>query len=67
MSETFLLSSPLQVKLQASKEESRSLASDLQEAKSRHGEKISQALMLQEDIQKLQQKLAAANCRTVST
>ncbi|XP_029141743.1 calcium-binding and coiled-coil domain-containing protein 1 [Protobothrops mucrosquamatus] len=53
-----------QVKLQASKEESRSLASDLQEAKSRHGEKISQALMLQEDIQKLQQKLAAANCRT---
>ncbi|KAL7989832.1 hypothetical protein Chor_012498 [Crotalus horridus] len=53
-----------QVKLQASKEESRSLASDLKEAKSRHGEKISQALMLQEDIQKLQQKLAAANCRT---
>ncbi|KAM3845344.1 calcium-binding and coiled-coil domain-containing protein 1 isoform 2-T3 [Vipera latastei] len=53
-----------QVKLQASKEESRSLASDLQEAKTRHGEKISQALMLQEDIQKLQQKLAAANCRT---
>ncbi|XP_026533061.1 calcium-binding and coiled-coil domain-containing protein 1 isoform X1 [Notechis scutatus] len=54
-----------QVKLQASKEESRSLASDLQEAKTRHGEKISQALMLQEDIQKLQQKLAAANRRTV--
>ncbi|XP_013925387.1 PREDICTED: calcium-binding and coiled-coil domain-containing protein 1 [Thamnophis sirtalis] len=53
-----------QVKLQASKEESRSLASDLQEAKTRHGEKISQALMLQEDIQKLQQKLAAANRRT---
>ncbi|XP_025020961.1 calcium-binding and coiled-coil domain-containing protein 1 isoform X3 [Python bivittatus] len=53
-----------QVKLQASKEESRNLASDLQEAKSRHGEKVSQALMLQEDIQKLQQKLAAANRRT---
>ncbi|CAI5765414.1 Hypothetical predicted protein [Podarcis lilfordi] len=54
-----------QVKLQASEEESRSLASDLQEAKTLHGEKVSQTLGLQEDISKLQQKLTAANRRTV--
>uniref|UniRef100_G1K9D0 Calcium binding and coiled-coil domain 1 n=1 Tax=Anolis carolinensis TaxID=28377 RepID=G1K9D0_ANOCA len=53
-----------QVKLQASVEESRSLASDLQEAKNLHGEKISQTLVLQEDVNKLQQKLATANRRT---
>lgn len=53
-----------QVKLQASVEESRSLASDLMEAKTLHGEKLSQTLVLQEDISKLQQKLAAANRRT---
>nr|XP_020640250.1 calcium-binding and coiled-coil domain-containing protein 1 [Pogona vitticeps]XP_020640251.1 calcium-binding and coiled-coil domain-containing protein 1 [Pogona vitticeps]XP_020640252.1 calcium-binding and coiled-coil domain-containing protein 1 [Pogona vitticeps]XP_020640253.1 calcium-binding and coiled-coil domain-containing protein 1 [Pogona vitticeps] len=53
-----------QVKLQASEEESRHLASDLQEAKTLHGEKVSQTLVLQEDINKLQQKLAAANRRT---
>ncbi|KAJ6656181.1 hypothetical protein lerEdw1_004098 [Lerista edwardsae] len=52
------------VKLQASVEESRSLASDLMEAKTLHGEKLSQTLVLQEDINKLQQKLAAANRRT---
>nr|XP_034956209.1 calcium-binding and coiled-coil domain-containing protein 1 isoform X2 [Zootoca vivipara] len=54
-----------QVKLQASEEESRSLASDLQEAKTLHGEKVSQTLGLQEDISKLQQKLTAANRRIV--
>ncbi|XP_053155319.1 calcium-binding and coiled-coil domain-containing protein 1 [Hemicordylus capensis] len=53
-----------QVKLQASEEESRSLASDLMEAKTLHGERVSQTLVLQEDINKLKQKLAAANCRT---
>ncbi|XP_048345691.1 calcium-binding and coiled-coil domain-containing protein 1 isoform X1 [Sphaerodactylus townsendi] len=53
-----------QVKLQASEEESRSLASDLLEAKTRHGEKVSQTLLLKEDINKLQQQLAAANRRT---
>uniref|UniRef100_A0A8D0B6Y6 Calcium-binding and coiled-coil domain-containing protein 1 n=1 Tax=Salvator merianae TaxID=96440 RepID=A0A8D0B6Y6_SALMN len=52
-----------QIKLQASEEESRSLASDLQEAKTLHGEKVSQTLVLQEDINKLQQKLAAASRR----
>lgn len=36
------------------------------EAKTLHGEKLSQTLVLQEDINKLQQKLAAANRRTVS-
>lgn len=61
-----LLSSPPQVKLQASVEESRTLASDLMEAKTLHGEKLSQTLVLQEDISKLQQKLATANRRTVS-
>ncbi|XP_032994415.1 calcium-binding and coiled-coil domain-containing protein 1 [Lacerta agilis] len=54
-----------QVKLQASEEESRSLASDLQDVKTLHGEKVSQTLGLQEDISKLQQKLTAANRRTV--
>ncbi|KAF7240364.1 Calcium-binding and coiled-coil domain-containing protein 1 [Varanus komodoensis] len=53
-----------QVKLQASEEESRSLASDLQEAKTLHVERLSQTLVLQEDINKLQQKLATANRRT---
>ncbi|XP_062975750.1 calcium-binding and coiled-coil domain-containing protein 1 isoform X2 [Elgaria multicarinata webbii] len=53
-----------QVKLQASEEESRSLASDLQEAKTLHVERVSQTLVMQEDINKLQQKLAAANRRT---
>ncbi|XP_042310638.1 calcium-binding and coiled-coil domain-containing protein 1 isoform X2 [Sceloporus undulatus] len=53
-----------QVKLQASEKESRSLASDLQEAKTLHGERVSQTLLLQEDINKLQQKLATANRRT---
>ncbi|XP_054859776.1 calcium-binding and coiled-coil domain-containing protein 1 [Eublepharis macularius] len=53
-----------QVKLQASEEESRNLASDLLEAKTLHGEKVSQTLLLKEDITKLQQKLAAANRRT---
>ncbi|EMP30226.1 Calcium-binding and coiled-coil domain-containing protein 1 [Chelonia mydas] len=53
-----------QVKLQASEQESRNLACDLLLAKTRHGEKVSQALVLQEDISKLQQKLAAAQQRT---
>ncbi|XP_077185160.1 calcium-binding and coiled-coil domain-containing protein 1 isoform X1 [Paroedura picta] len=53
-----------QVKLQASEEESRSLASDLLEAKTLHGERVSQTLLLKEDINKLQQKLTAANRRT---
>ncbi|KAL8163971.1 UNVERIFIED_CONTAM: hypothetical protein K2H54_042185 [Gekko kuhli] len=53
-----------QVKLQASEEESRSLASDLLEAKTLHGERVSQTLLLKEDINKLQQKLATANRRT---
>nr|XP_056713071.1 calcium-binding and coiled-coil domain-containing protein 1 [Euleptes europaea] len=53
-----------QVKLQASEEESRNLASDLLEAKTRHGERVSQTLLLKEDINKLQQKLAVANRRT---
>ncbi|XP_075757749.1 LOW QUALITY PROTEIN: calcium-binding and coiled-coil domain-containing protein 1 [Pelodiscus sinensis] len=53
-----------QVKLQASEQDSRSLACDLLLAKTRHGETASQALVLQEDISKLQQKLAAAQQRT---
>ncbi|KAM9115483.1 calcium-binding and coiled-coil domain-containing protein 1 isoform 4-T5 [Pangshura tecta] len=53
-----------QVKLQASEQESRNLACDLLLAKTRHSEKVSQALVLQEDISKLQQKLAAAQQRT---
>uniref|UniRef100_A0A8C3T8A8 Calcium-binding and coiled-coil domain-containing protein 1 n=1 Tax=Chelydra serpentina TaxID=8475 RepID=A0A8C3T8A8_CHESE len=55
---------PPQVKLQASEQESRNLACDLLLAKTRHGEKVSQALVLHEDISKLQQKLAAAQQRT---
>uniref|UniRef100_A0A8D0GM85 Calcium binding and coiled-coil domain 1 n=1 Tax=Sphenodon punctatus TaxID=8508 RepID=A0A8D0GM85_SPHPU len=56
-----------QVKLQASEKESRSLACDLQEAMTLHGQKLSQTLLLQEEMVQLKHKLGIAQRRTVST
>uniref|UniRef100_A0A8D0GM09 Calcium binding and coiled-coil domain 1 n=1 Tax=Sphenodon punctatus TaxID=8508 RepID=A0A8D0GM09_SPHPU len=56
-----------EVKLQASEKESRSLACDLQEAMTLHGQKLSQTLLLQEEMVQLKHKLGIAQRRTVST